>query len=99
MSDFGVASMTAELRRVAVRPPSSRGDYAAAHWAQPVDLALLVEQHAAFVELLRRLGCEEFVDPLAAGLPAWRWPISWHPGVGEWLLERTLSFTLPARQH
>ncbi|MEL0282859.1 MAG: amidinotransferase, partial [Actinomycetota bacterium] len=58
MSDFGVTSMTAELRRVAVRPPSSRGDYAAAHWAQPVDLDLLAKQHAAFVELLRRLGCE-----------------------------------------
>ena len=58
MSDFGVTSMTGELRRVAVRPPSTRGDYAAAHWAQPVDLDLLTEQHAAFVELLRRLGCE-----------------------------------------
>lgn len=58
MSDFGVTSMTAELRRVAVRPPSTRGDYAAAHWAQPVDLNLLAEQHAAFVELLQRLGCE-----------------------------------------
>ncbi|MCP4894952.1 MAG: hypothetical protein GY911_14210, partial [Actinomycetales bacterium] len=57
MSHFGVTSMTAELRRVAVRPPSSRGDYASAHWAQPVDLDLLAEQHAAFVELLRRLGC------------------------------------------
>ena len=58
MSDVGVTSMTAELRRVAVRPPSTRGDYAAAHWAQPVDLDLLAKQHAAFVELLRRLGCE-----------------------------------------
>ena len=50
--------MTAELRRVAVRPPSTRGDYAAALWAQPIDLDLLAEQHAAFVKLLRRLGCE-----------------------------------------
>ncbi|NDH77051.1 MAG: hypothetical protein EBY52_10025, partial [Actinobacteria bacterium] len=50
--------MTAELRRVAVRPPSTRGDYASAHWAQPVDLDLLAKQHAAFVELLRRLGCD-----------------------------------------
>ena len=33
MSDVGVTSMTAELRRVAVRPPSTRGDYAAALWA------------------------------------------------------------------
>ena len=65
MSDVGVTSMTAELQRVAVRPPSTRGDYAAAHWAQPVDLDLLVEQHAAFVELLRRLGCEvDVLDPV-----------------------------------
>ena len=65
MSDFGVTSMTGELRRVAVRPPSTRGDYAAAHWAQPVDPALLTEQHAAFVELLRRLGCEvEVLNPV-----------------------------------
>ena len=57
--------MTGELRRVAVRPPSTRGDYAAAHWAQPVDLDLLTEQHAAFVELLRRLGCEvEVLNPV-----------------------------------
>ena len=36
-----------------------------AHWAQPVDLARLVEQHAAFVELLRRLGCEvDVLDPV-----------------------------------
>jgi len=65
VSDFGVTSMTGELRRVAVRPPSTRGDYAAAHWAQPVDLDLLTEQHAAFVELLRRLGCEvEVLNPV-----------------------------------
>jgi N-dimethylarginine dimethylaminohydrolase len=57
--------MTGELRRVAVRPPSTREDYAAAHWAQPVDLDLLTEQHAAFVELLRRLGCEvEVLNPV-----------------------------------
>jgi N-dimethylarginine dimethylaminohydrolase len=49
--------MVAPLTRVAVRPPSLRGDYAVAHWAQPLDGALLVEQHAAFVALLERLGC------------------------------------------
>ena len=49
--------MTAPLVRVAVRPPSPRGDYAVAHWAQPLDLDLLVAQHAAFVELLTSLGC------------------------------------------
>ena len=65
MSDVGVTSMTAELRRVAVRPPSIRGDYAAAHWAPPVDLDLLAEQHAAFVGLLQRLGCEvDVLDPV-----------------------------------
>ncbi|MDI1288622.1 MAG: arginine deiminase family protein [bacterium] len=55
---FGVRSMVASLRRVAVRPPSHRGDYALAHWSQPVDLDLLTRQHEAFVDLLRSLGCE-----------------------------------------
>jgi len=54
---FGVNSMVAPLTRVAVRPPSLRGDYTVAHWAQPLDGALLLEQHAAFVALLERLGC------------------------------------------
>lgn len=57
MTIFGVNSMVAPLTRVAVRPPSLRGDYAVAHWAQPLDSALLLEQHAAFVALLERLGC------------------------------------------
>ena len=61
---YGVRSMVAPLRRVAVRPPSRRGDYPAAHWAQPLDLDLLERQHAAFVALLERLGCEvEVLDP------------------------------------
>ena len=65
MSDFGVTSMVANLRRVAVRPPSMRGDYERAHWAQPLDLELLAEQHAQFVELLGRLGCDVTVlDPV-----------------------------------
>lgn len=65
MTDFGVTSMIADLRVVAVRPPSLRGDYERAHWAQPLDLQLLAEQHAQFVELLRRLGCEVTVlDPV-----------------------------------
>lgn len=58
MTDFGVTSMVGELASVAVRPPSMRGDYAVAHWAQPLDLELLLEQHAAFVALLEHLGCE-----------------------------------------
>ncbi len=57
MSSYGVNSMVAPLARVAVRPPSRRGDYEVAHWAQPLDLDLLAEQHAAFVDLLTRLGC------------------------------------------
>jgi N-dimethylarginine dimethylaminohydrolase len=57
--------MVAPLRRVAVRPPSARGDYSAAHWAQPLDLGLLRDQHARFVALLQRLGCEVVVlDPV-----------------------------------
>jgi N-dimethylarginine dimethylaminohydrolase len=57
VNSFGVRSMTARLHRVAVRPPSRRGDYAVAHWAQPLDLDLLEHQHAAFVTLLQSLGC------------------------------------------
>ena len=59
---FGVRSMVSPLRRVAVRPPSPVGDYVAAHWAQPLDLELLQEQHARFVALLEKLGC--FVEIL-----------------------------------
>lgn len=62
---FGVRSMVATLTRVAVRPPSPRGDYAAAHWGQPLDADLLQEQHARFVALLERLGCfVEILDPV-----------------------------------
>lgn len=61
---YGVRSMVAPLRRVAVRPPAARGDYPAAHWAQPLDLDRLAVQHAAFVSLLERLGCQvEVLDP------------------------------------
>jgi dimethylargininase len=62
---FGVRSMVAPLTRVAVRPPSPRGDYDAAHWAMPLDRELLQEQHARFVALLERLGCGvEILDPI-----------------------------------
>ena len=65
MMQFGVASSTDDLISVAVRSPSLRGDYAAAHWAQPVDLDLLAEQHAAFVNILRHLRCEVVeLDPV-----------------------------------
>ena len=69
MSDYGVNSMVAPLERVAVRAPSARGDYATAHWPQPLDLALLAEQHAAFVALLARLGCGVEVLPPADDMP------------------------------
>ncbi len=64
MSLYGVRSATATLQRVAVRPPSSRGDFAAAHWSQPLDRDLLQRQHAEFVALLEQLNCN--VEVLAA---------------------------------
>ena len=69
MTTFGVNSMVAPLTRVAVRPPSLRGDYTVAHWAQPLDGALLLEQHAAFVGLLERLGCGVEVLPPTDDMP------------------------------
>jgi N-dimethylarginine dimethylaminohydrolase len=69
MSMYGVNSMVAPLARVAVRPPSLRGDYAVAHWAQPLDGALLLEQHAAFVALLESLGCGVEVLPPTDDMP------------------------------
>ncbi len=69
MSMYGVNSMVAPLTRVAVRPPSLRGDYAVAHWAQPLDGALLLEQHGAFVALLERLGCGVEVLPPTDDMP------------------------------
>ena len=60
---FGVTSMTAPLRRVAVRPPAAGSAFAAAHWAQPLDEDLLLDQHAAFTGLLERLGCEVAILP------------------------------------
>ena len=61
--------MVAPLQRVAVRPPSMRGDYAVAHWAQPLDMDLLMRQHAAFVDLLRSLGCGVEVLPPVDDMP------------------------------
>ena len=69
MTQFGVTSMTGELASVAVRPPSLRGDYQRAHWAQPLDLELLAEQHAAFVGLLQHLGCGVIELPPADDMP------------------------------
>jgi len=66
---YGVNSMVGRLARVAVRPPSPRGDYVVAHWAQPLDLDLLARQHADFVALLERLGCTVEVLPAEEDMP------------------------------
>ena len=68
-SGYGVNSMVGRLARVAVRPPSPRGDYVVAHWAQPLDLDLLARQHADFVALLERLGCQVEVLPAEDDMP------------------------------
>ena len=66
---YGVDSMVGTLERVAVRPPSLRGDYVVAHWAEPLDLDLLTRQHADFVALLQRLGCGVELLPAADDMP------------------------------
>lgn len=67
--DYGVTSMVAPLRRVAVRPPAPGSDFARAHWAQPLDIELLLDQHAQFTGTLQRLGCEVIELPALEGLP------------------------------
>ena len=74
-SVYGVSSSVADLKRVAVRTPligdSSQNildQYEAAHWQTP-DLALLSEQHAAFVATLSSLGCEVVEFDAVEGLP------------------------------
>jgi len=66
--DYGVTSMTAPLRRVAVRPPALGSNFSDAHWDQPLDELLLLDQHAAFTGMLERLGCEVSVLPERADL-------------------------------
>ena len=70
MSNFGVSSSVANLKRVAVRPPTRDADYQAAHWLgapELLDLDELQADHIAFVDLLRELGCEVDVLPEAPG--------------------------------
>ena len=69
MSAFGVCSMVDAMSRVAVRRPSPRGDYTGAHWLPPLDVDLLLHQHAAFVQLLRTLGCEVVELPPTDDMP------------------------------
>jgi N-dimethylarginine dimethylaminohydrolase len=61
--------MTAPLRRVAVRAPAPASDFERAHWAQPLDVDLLIDQHAAFAGILQRLGCDVVELPPLEGLP------------------------------
>jgi len=67
VSDFGVASMTAPLRRVLLRRPATAGDWDAAGWRVP-DPAGLERQHDAFCELLADLGAQVEVAPAIGGL-------------------------------
>jgi N-dimethylarginine dimethylaminohydrolase len=55
MSDFGVTSMTAPLRRVLVRRPATSGDWRGAGWRVP-EAGALLRQHEAFCALLEDLG-------------------------------------------
>ena len=65
---FGVRSMTAPLRRVAMRSPSTDGDFGGAGW-RPPDPKLLIEQHERLAALLESLGVEVVLLPPLAGLP------------------------------
>ena len=64
---FGVRSMTAPLRRVVLRTPAPRGDFAAAGWRDP-DPELLLAQHERLGALLAGLGAEVVVLPPLEGL-------------------------------
>lgn len=55
--DFGVRSMTADLRLVLVVRPPRTGDFVAAGWRLP-DTDALLREHDAFVALLDGLGVE-----------------------------------------
>src|SRR6266700_3287286 len=64
---FGVRSMTAPLRSVALRTPTTVGDFDAAGW-RPPDPALLLDQHERLAELLSGLGAEVVVLPPLDGM-------------------------------
>jgi dimethylargininase len=68
---FGVRSMSAPLRRVAVRRPTVSGDWTEANWQHVPDPVALERQHEGFVELLTELGTSvELLDPLPDQLDA-----------------------------
>jgi N-dimethylarginine dimethylaminohydrolase len=64
---FGVRSMIAPLRRVALRTPTTVGDFAVAGWRQP-EPALLLAQHERLAELLAELGAEVVLLPQLDGM-------------------------------
>src|SRR6266542_52619 len=64
---FGVRSMIAPLRRVALRTLTTGGDFAAAGWRQP-EPALLLAQHERLAELLAELGAEVVLLPQLDGM-------------------------------
>lgn len=64
---FGVRSMTAPLRSVALRTPTTVGDFVSAGW-RPPDQAMLLDQHRRLAELLGELGAEVVVLPPLDGL-------------------------------
>ena len=59
--------MSADLRRVLVVRPTTTGDFAAAGWRTP-DADELLREHAAFVDVLERLGVEVVVADAQEGL-------------------------------
>ncbi|WP_344302939.1 dimethylarginine dimethylaminohydrolase family protein [Nocardioides bigeumensis] len=65
---FAVTSMTAPLRRVAVRGLPTHADYQDAGWERLPDVTLSVEQHAAFVSALESAGAAVDVLLPAEGL-------------------------------
>lgn len=67
MSDFGVTSMSAPLRRVLVRRPATAGDWAGAGWREP-DPVALAGQFEAFCALLAGLGAQVEVAGALEGL-------------------------------
>src|SRR6266511_2895528 len=64
---FGVRSMIAPLRRVALRTPTTGGGEVAAGWRQP-EPALLLAQHERLAELLAELGAEVVLLPQLDGM-------------------------------
>lgn len=67
---FSVRSMSARLRRVAVRTPTLVGDFAAAGWRATPSAEILAE-HRAFVETLQSLGAQvDVLDPVEGQVDA-----------------------------